>query len=122
MDKEYKIMCASLIFWVTMFFVVMLLCGCTKHTTPVSDINNQLQQDVAQLVDYANNNMGDDPDILLLKGGLKDCAARADAITKQHAATIESCETKTDKAKAERNMLALVLALLVAIKLFNIRL
>lgn len=112
----------TIIGWVLAFFLVMLLAGCAKHTDPVATINNQLQQDVAQLIDYANNNMADDADTRLLKTGLKDCAARADAVTKQAETSIKACEAKTDTVRAERNTLALVLALLVAIKLFNIRL
>lgn len=99
-----------------------LLTGCAKEPDPVTTINDQLQQDVAQLIDYANNNMPDDVDTRLLKTGLKDCAARADAATKQHETSIKQCQAETSKARAERNTLALVLILLVAIKLFNIRL
>lgn len=102
--------------------LAIILAGCAKQTDPVSDINDQLQQDVAQLIDYANNNMADDSDTRLLKTGLKDCAARADAATKQHETSIKQCQAETSKARAERNTLALVLILLVAIKLFNIRL
>ena len=102
--------------------LTILLTGCAKDPDPVSTINDGLQQDVAQLIDYANNNMTDDADTKLLITGLKDCAARADAMTTQHDASIKQCQAETSKAKAERNTLALVLILLVAIKLFNIRL
>lgn len=104
-----------------LIIAAILLAGCAKQPDPVNDINDQLQQDVAQLIDYANNNMANDPDIVLLKNGLKDCAARADAATKQHDTSITACQAETSKARAERNTLALVLILLVAIKLFNIR-
>jgi uncharacterized membrane protein YvbJ len=101
---------------------LILLTGCAKEPDPVTAINDQLQQDVAQLIDYANNNMADDSDTQLLKTGLKDCVARADAATKQHETSIKQCQAETSKARTERNTLALVLILLVAIKLFNIRL
>lgn len=107
---------------IPLLIVVLMLAGCAKEPDPVTTINDQLQQDVAQLIDYANNNMADDSDTRLLKTGLKDCAARADAATKQHETSIKQCQAETDKARAERNSLALVLILLVAIKLFNIRL
>lgn len=97
--------------------ILMLLTGCAKQPDPVTAINDQLQQDVAQLIDYANNNMGDDPDTMLLKTGLKDCAARADAATKQHETSIKQCQAETEKAKAERNTLALVLIGIVLLKL-----
>ena len=102
--------------------IAILLTGCAKDPDPVTTINDQLQQDVAQLIDYANNNMVDDADTRLLKTGLKDCAARADAATKQHETSIKQCQAETSNARAERNSLAIVLILLVAIKLFNIRL
>lgn len=101
--------------------LAITIAGCAKQPDPVTTINDGLQQDVAQLVDYASNNMTDDADTRLLVTGLKDCAARADAITKQHTTSIQTCEAETGKARAERNTLALVLILLVAIKLFNIR-
>lgn len=104
-----------------LIIILAVLGGCAKDPDPVTTINDQLQQDVAQLIDYANNNMADDSDIRLLKTGLKDCAARADAATKQHETSIKQCQAETSKARAERNTLALVLILLVAIKLFNIR-
>lgn len=97
--------------------ILMLLTGCAKQPDPVTAINDQLQQDVAQLIDYANNNMGDDPDTMLLKTGLKDCAARADAATKQHETSIKQCQAETSKARAERNTLALVLIGIVLLKL-----
>lgn len=122
MDNEYRVMCASLIFWIIILFVIMLLGGCARHTTnPVSDINNGIQDDVAQLVDYANNNMVMDADKQLLLKGAKDCAARADAMSQKCEVSITACEAKTTAVKAERNSLALILALLVVIKLFNIR-
>lgn len=100
--------------------ILMLLTGCAKQPDPVTAINDQLQQDVAQLIDYANNNMGDDPDTMLLKTGLKDCAARADAATKQHETSIKQCQAETEKARAERNTLALVLIGIVLLKLKKI--
>lgn len=99
------------------FALLILLTGCAKQPDPVTAINDQLQQDVSELLDYANNNMGDDPDTVLLKTGLKDCAARADAATKQHETSMQACEARTEKAKAERNTLALVLIGIVLLKL-----
>ena len=101
---------------------IVVLAGCAKDPDPATTINDQLQQDVSQLINYANNNMADTTDIQLLKTGLKDCAARADAATKQHETSIKQCQAETSKARAERNTLAVILILLVAIKLFNIRL
>lgn len=103
------------------FCALFFIMGCAKQPDPVSTINTSLQQDVAQLIDYANNNMGNDPDTELLKTGLKDCAARADAMDKQHSAQIATCQAETGRVRAERNTLALILIAVVLIRLFNIR-
>ena len=100
----------------------MFLTGCAQKTDPVSDINNGIQENAQQLIDYANNNMVIDSDKQLLIQGIKDCAARADALNTAHEASINACETRSDKLAAERNILILVFVLLVGIKLFNIRL
>ena len=102
--------------------MTLLLCGCAKQADPVASINDDIQLGVAELVDYANNNMTMDADKQLLLNGARDCASKANALTHQHEAQIKTCEAKTEKAVAERNTLALVLFLLVCIKLFNIRL
>lgn len=114
MDKEYKTMCVTLMFWAVILFVLMLLGGCARHaTSPATTINDGLQQDVAQLIDYANNNMADDPDIKLLKTGLKDCAARADAIVQTCNLDAEKCDAEKGKLRTERNALAVVLIFLL---------
>lgn len=101
--------------------IAILLTGCAKDPDPVADINTGIQENAQQLIDYANNNMEMDADKQLLVQGIKDCAGRADALTQTCEATISKHQAETSKAKAERNTLALVLILLVAIKLFNIR-
>ena len=101
--------------------IAIALAGCAKEESPVADINNGIQENVQQLIDYANNNMEMDADKQLLIQGIKDCAGRADAMAQTCEASISKHQAETSKAKAERNTLALVLLLLVAIKLFNIR-
>ena len=113
---KYFVLFVVFIFWVCM------LCGCTKTQDPVSTINDDIQQGVAELVDYAHNNMEMDADKQLLLNGAKECASKANALEENHKTQIKACEAKTDKALAERNMFALVFILLVGIKLFNIRL
>lgn len=112
----------TIVGWVIGMFLVMLLSGCARHTEYMSSINDSLQQDVAQLIDYANNNMADDPDTTLLKTGLKDCAARADAIAKQCEVTIDTYKANANRLKSERNTLIVFFLLLLGIRLFNIRL
>ena len=94
--------------------LTLLITGCAKKPDPITTINDGIQQDVAQLVDYAKNNMVMDTDKEFLLKGATDCAARADALTQTCTARIETCEAETGKAKAERNMLALILILLAA--------
>ena len=101
--------------------VLIAACGCAKTPDPVSGINDSIQQDTQQLIDYANNNMNLDADKQLLLQGVKDCAARADAMNTAHEASIQACEATGNKLAAERNALAVILVLLVAIRLFNIR-
>ena len=100
---------------------MVVLAGCAKDPDPVADINTGIQENAQQLIDYANNNMEMDADKQLLVQGVKDCAGRADALTQTCEATISKHQAETSKARTERNTLALVLILLVAIKLFNIR-
>ena len=64
MDEE-RILSYTIITWIAVIFLVMLLAGCSRQS-PVSDINHDIQEDVAQLVDYANNNMEMDADKQLL--------------------------------------------------------
>lgn len=101
--------------------IAITLAGCAKDPDPVANINTGIQENVQQLIDYANNNMELDADKQLLIQGMKDCAGRADAMAQTCEASISKHQAETSKAKAERNTLALVLILLVAIKLFNIR-
>lgn len=94
--------------------MAIALTACAKEPNPITEINDGIQQDVHELVDYANNNMIIDADKKLLLEGAKSCAAKADALTKACEAQISKCEAETDRAKAERNTLALILALLAA--------
>ena len=98
----------------TAIIMAIALTACAKDPSPITEINDDIQQGVGELVDYANNNMVIDADKKLLLEGAKSCAAKADALTKACEAQISTCEAETDKAKAERNTLALVLALLAA--------
>lgn len=122
MEREQKIVSWGILVWMVLLFGILWLAGCAKHTDPVASINDNIQLSVAELVDYANNNMTMDADKQMLLNGAKDCAFKANALAHQHEAQIKTCEAKTEKAVAERNTLALVLFLLVCIKLFNIRL
>lgn len=97
----------------SVLFLILLLCGCAREQNPITAINNGIQQSANELVDYAQNNMVIDTDKQILIQGVKDCAARADAMTKTYEVSIEKCATEKSKLKLERNGLIGILILLV---------
>ena len=90
-----------------------LLGGCWNHANPITEINDGIQHSVSELVDYANHNMKIDADKQLLLQGAKDCAARADAMTKTYTTSLDKCEVEKSKLKLERNGLLGIVILLV---------
>lgn len=96
-----------------LILIGLLLTGCSRDTNPVTEINNGIQQSVSELVDYAQNNMVIDTDKQFLIQGVKDCAARADAMTKTYEASLDTCYANQSKLKLERNGLMLIIVLLV---------
>lgn len=99
--------------------LALCLCACVKEQNPITEINNGIQQSVSELVDYANNNMIIDTDKQMLLQGAKDCAARADAMTKTYEVSIEKCATEKSKLKLERNGLLITVLLLGAFILYK---
>ena len=99
--------------------LTVLLSGCARKADPVTAINDGIQNSVNELVDYAHNNMTMDADKQLLLQGVKDCAARADAMTKTYTAKIEQCETEQSKLRLERNGLFAILLLLVGLMVYK---
>ena len=91
----------------------LLLAGCARDTKPLTEINDGIQQMANEIVDYAQNNMVIDSDKQYLLQGVKDCAARADAMTKAYAESIDKCAAEKSKLKTERNSLGALLILLV---------
>lgn len=104
---------ANIIVLLIAIMCLVMLVGCSRHDSPINDINAGIQESVAQLEDYAINNMEMDSDKQLLLNGAKDCAARADALTKSCQATIKNCESEQTILRMERNGLALVLIILL---------
>ena len=96
-------------------FVAILLSGCAGKPDPITDINDNIQQGVSELADYANNNMDMDADKKLLLEGAKNCAAKAETLTKACQAQISQCQSEVSKAKTQRNALALVLIVLAGL-------
>ena len=96
-----------------LLILTFLLNGCARHSNPITEINDGIQQSVSELTEYANNNMVMDSDKKLLLQGAQDCAARADAMTKTYESSIEACQVNQSKLKLERNGLALIIVLLI---------
>lgn len=111
MNRYYKLGGALVLFFGLGF--ICLLSGCARHTDPINEINDNIQQSVVELVDYAQNNMDIDTDKQFLINGVKDCAARADAMTATYTASMETCRANQSKLKLERNGLVVIIALLV---------
>ena len=97
----------------SVLFLILLLSGCAREPNPITEINNGIQQSAQELVDYAQNNMVIDTDKQMLIQAVKDCAARADAMTKTYEVSMEKCATEKSKLKLERNGLVAILILLV---------
>lgn len=93
--------------------LTILLSGCAKQPNPITEINNGIQHNVSELVDYANHNMQIDADKKLLLQGMQDCAARADAMTHTYEVSMEKCAAEKSKLKLERNGLFGILILLI---------
>lgn len=100
-------------------FLLTTLCSCAHEPSPISEIDNGIQQSVAELEDYAVNNMDMDTDKQLLLQGAKDCAARASALAKVCVVSAEKCDTEKSKLKLERNGLFLLVIVLAAFILYR---
>ena len=110
-SKAHKI--SKILFVVSIILTLLFLVGCTRTTNPITEINNGIQQSVNELVDYAENNMVIDTDKKMLIQGAKDCAARADAMTKTYESSMDTCYANQSKLKLERNVLLLIIGLLM---------
>lgn len=96
-----------------------MLTACMHDENPVSEINDSIQQNVKDLIDYANNNMEIDSDNQFLIQGLKDCAGRADAMAKVCNISSDKCSVEKNKLKLERNGLFVFVLLLIGIILYK---
>ena len=108
MNKNYIAIIAA---WFLMVMIAMSLTGCAKQT-PVSDINNELQQEVSELVDYANNNMEMDSDKQMLLNGARHCAARANDMERTCAETIKAYKAESAGWKLATTLVSIIAGLL----------
>lgn len=110
-SRAHKI--SKLVLIGTILLTIFFLVGCAPKTNPITEINEGIQQSVNELVDYAQNNMDIDTDKQFLIEGAKDCAARANAMTKTYEASLDTCYANQSKLKLERNGLMVIIGLLV---------
>lgn len=80
---------------VTMLIAVLALAGCAKQT-PTETIIGQHVHNADEIIDYAQNNMGTDPDTIMLINGLKDCRTGLLSAEQSYKAEIATCEAKTN--------------------------
>lgn len=99
--------------------LTVLLSGCARKADPITEINDGIQHSASELVDYAQNNMTMDTDKQLLLQGVKDCAARADAMTKAYTAKMDQCESEKSKLRLERNGLFGILLVLIGLMVYK---
>lgn len=109
--NEEQTLSWTILTWVAVIFLVMMLCACT-HKTPVSDINDEIQQEVVQLVDYANNNMEMDSDKQLLLNGARHCAARANDMERTCSETIKAYKAESAGWKLATTLVSIIAGLL----------
>ena len=109
--QDDRILSYSIIGFIIGMALVMLLGGCSRHT-PVSDINNEIQQEVADLVDYANNNMDMDPDKQLLLTGARHCASRANDLTRTCEQTVSAYSKEAAGWKLATTLMTIIAGLL----------
>lgn len=106
-----RVLCWTIIGWLVGVFLIMALAGCSR-STPTSEINQQIQDEVAQLVDYANNNMEMDADKQLLINGARHCAMRASDLEKVCTQTVSAYRTETAAWKLATVLIAIIAAFL----------
>lgn len=102
-----RVLCWTIIGWLVGVFLIMALAGCSR-STPTSEINQQIQDEVAQLVDYANNNMEMDADKQLLINGARHCAMRAGDLEKVCAQTVSAYRTETAAWKLATTLISII--------------
>lgn len=107
MTKEESHLIAGIAMWFLIVILCLWLAGCSRQT-PVSDINDSIQHDVSEMIDYAQNNMTIDNDNQLLINGARNCAARANDMAKTCEATIKAYKTEVASWKLVATLLMVI--------------
>lgn len=111
MDRGTHLTIGIAAWFIIVILVLALLSGCSRKT-PVSEINNGIQNEVTELVDYAHNNMIMDADKQLLLNGARHCAARANDMSKACDQTIYAYRKETAAWKLSTTLVTIIAALL----------
>ena len=91
-SKAHKV--SKSLFWLAIGITVLFLCtGCVRKSPTDNIVDNHIQL-VNDALDYAKNNMGDDPDTMLLVNSLKTCKAGLDSAKQSCKSQISTCEEK----------------------------
>ncbi len=99
---------------ITISLGYLMLCGCARKTPTQTIIDSHVDH-INQVIDYANNNMEQTPEIILLEKELESCVTGLQSVGKTHKTEIATCEAKTDYWRL--SSASLVVALIVAIYL-----
>ena len=94
--------------------ILVGLAGCAKSTPTETIISDHVQL-VDEVIDYANNNMEDSPDMTYMKNALKTCKTGLLSAEQSYKAEIATCGAKIDYWRL--SSVSLGVALLVAIYL-----
>ena len=72
--------------------ILLVVCGCAK--SPTENIIDHHVQDANEIIDYAQNNMGTDPDTIMLINGLKECRTGLLSAEQAYKAEIATCKSE----------------------------
>jgi outer membrane murein-binding lipoprotein Lpp len=109
--NDDRIISYTIIGWVFALVLTLLLAGCSRQT-PVAEINSEIQTEVTELIDYAQNNMAIDSDKQLLINGARHCAMRAADLTKTCQETVRAYRAETVGWKMAATLMTIIAALL----------
>lgn len=111
---------SRIIFWITIIITVLfLITGCARTTPTESIIDNHIQL-VDETLDYAKNNMGNDPDTIFLINSLKTCKTGLLNAQQSHKSEISTCEAEVRywRLASFSLFIALCISIFIIIKRF----
>ena len=85
-----------------LMILTVLLNGCARATPPTQTIVDEHIQLVNEILDYANNELSDTPDMDYMKNALKTCKAGLISANAACDAQIEAKDAKISACEAEK--------------------